>query len=85
MEGQAGSAVNMTQQRLMSQRETPDPLDPNPRCPGEVDAVTTGFWDDLHWTIYVCQVCHTPVAAVGGAPYWWNHVLSQASRERLGV
>jgi hypothetical protein len=77
--------MNMTHQQLMSQRTTPDPLDPNPLCSGEVEAVSTGFWDDLRWTIYVCQVCHTPIAAVDGMPHWWNYVLSQEARQRLGV
>ncbi len=77
--------MDMTHQQLMSQRQTPDPFDPNPLCQGDVEAVSTGFWDDLHWTIYICQDCHTPIAAVGGAPHWWNHVLSHEARERLCV
>jgi hypothetical protein len=77
--------MTLTHQQLMSQRETPDPLDPNPLCPGAVEAVSTAFWDDLRWTIYVCQVCHIPIAAVDGVPHWWNHVLSPEARERLGV
>jgi hypothetical protein len=91
VEGQARGLPVGTERHLdvascgARQRETPDPLDPNPLCPGEAEAVSTGFWDDLRWTIYVCLDCHTPIAAIDGMPHWWNYVLSPEAWERLGV
>jgi hypothetical protein len=63
----------------------PDRRDPNPQCEGECEALAGGFWDDVRWTVYVCQDGGTLLAAVEGGTHWWNDVSSEDSRKRLGV
>lgn len=80
-----GGAELATHQAMMSQRAEPDKRDPDPQCRGQLTAVSGGFWDDVRWTVYECQKCHTAIAAVSGGAHWWNYCISDESRQRLGL
>ena len=73
----------MDHQQALSMRTAPDRHDQHPDCTGELAYVTSGFWDDVSWTVYRCQGCQQLIATVGGGRHWWNYVLSDESAKRL--
>jgi hypothetical protein len=68
----------MNHRKSMSARSAPDPRDAAPDCAGELALDGGGFWDDIRWVVYRCQVCNQRIATVGGGRHWWNYILKRS-------
>ena len=47
-------------------------------CHGELEFVSSGYWSDVYWSIYVCNECGARICTVGGRPHRYNFVSDKS-------